>query len=264
MNQYKRKQFTIAVVFVFIVVAIGLAVYFLFFQSQATCFDNIQNQGEQGIDCGGPCGLCEEPEDLIVISKNFILTTEFNSDLVAEIKNPNNNWGAESLVYVFDIYSGNELIGSKQGKTYFLPQETKHIIEQRFFSDQTPTRIELKLREINWQKLKDFRELEIKIKNSGIRLTENNFTQIFGNVENRSNFDLDKIEINAVLLYNDRIVAAGKSEMSTILMGESRYFEINWPFEVLSDNFELKAYTNIYLNENFLKTHGTQERFKEY
>lgn len=264
MDKYQKKQFTIVVVFILIVVVVGFGVYFLVRPHAPTCFDEIQNQGEEAVDCGGPCGPCEEPEDLIVISKNFILTTEFNSDLVAKIKNPNNNWSIESLVYIFEIYSGNELIGSKQGKSYFLPQETKYIIEQRFFSDQTPTRIELKFREINWQKLKDFRELEIKIKNSGIRLTENNFTQIFGNVENKSNYDLDKIEINAVLLYNNEIVAAGKSEVTTILMNESRYFEINWPFEVLADNLELKAYTNIYLNENFLKTHGTQERFKEY
>ena len=28
---------------------------------QATCFDSIQNQGERGIDCGGPCKACEIP-----------------------------------------------------------------------------------------------------------------------------------------------------------------------------------------------------------
>ncbi|MFT4310201.1 MAG: PGF-pre-PGF domain-containing protein [Candidatus Woesearchaeota archaeon] len=28
---------------------------------QPTCYDGIQNQGEQGIDCGGPCAPCETP-----------------------------------------------------------------------------------------------------------------------------------------------------------------------------------------------------------
>ena len=27
--------------------------------SKGTCFDRIQNQGEQGVDCGGPCKACE-------------------------------------------------------------------------------------------------------------------------------------------------------------------------------------------------------------
>src|SRR5690606_32730012 len=29
---------------------------------QATCFDGIQNQGETGIDCGGPCQACRQPQ----------------------------------------------------------------------------------------------------------------------------------------------------------------------------------------------------------
>jgi len=28
-----------------------------------TCFDDIQNQGEEGVDCGGPCSACLPPED---------------------------------------------------------------------------------------------------------------------------------------------------------------------------------------------------------
>ena len=27
---------------------------------EPTCFDNIQNQGEEGVDCGGPCGQCKK------------------------------------------------------------------------------------------------------------------------------------------------------------------------------------------------------------
>ena len=26
--------------------------------AEATCFDGIQNQGEEGVDCGGPCPAC--------------------------------------------------------------------------------------------------------------------------------------------------------------------------------------------------------------
>ena len=44
-----------------------------------TCYDNIQNQGETGIDCGGPCAACEEPPpqtyfDLIIQYINNIIT----------------------------------------------------------------------------------------------------------------------------------------------------------------------------------------------
>ena len=33
-----------------------------------TCFDGIQNQGEEGVDCGGPCNSCDS-EDLNYLRK---------------------------------------------------------------------------------------------------------------------------------------------------------------------------------------------------
>lgn len=257
MNHYHKKQFTIAIIFIFIVLVVGLGIYFLVRPSAPTCFDGIQNQGEKDVDCGGPCGLCPEDirEPLEIISQDFIPTTENNFDLVGQIKNPNRDWGVELLSYNF----------GREGETYVLPQETKYIIEQRVSVDN-PDEIELELKEINWQRLKDFEELEIRIKDKELKITDQGFYKLVGNVENRSSYDLDKIQVTGLLLSNGKILAAGKTEMRTILIGETRYFEINWPYEIAEEitSFELKPYTDIFLNENFLKTHGTSERFKEY
>ncbi|MBI1289391.1 MAG: hypothetical protein GC178_17630 [Flavobacteriales bacterium] len=40
--------------------------------SGGTCFDGIQNQGEEGVDCGGPCNACIT--DSSVLSPDFICT----------------------------------------------------------------------------------------------------------------------------------------------------------------------------------------------
>lgn len=267
MNHYQKKQFAIAVIFVFIIVVIGGGLYFLLRPAAPTCFDGIQNQGEKGTDCGGPCGPCEEPEDLIILLEEFIPTVPSDFDLVAKIENPNPNWGIESLNYQFNIYdSNNQLIGYKTGNTYLLPQETKYIIEQRMTTKMDPARVNIELNNINWRKLKDFKELEIRIKNGEIKNIEQGFNKLVGNVENKSNYDLDKIEVSGLLFSDGKIITVGRTEMRTILMGETRYFEINWPYEASEEvkSFELKPYTNIFLNDNFLKIHGTQERFKEY
>jgi len=268
-NKYYRKQFTIAIVFIFIIVVVGLGIYFLNRPSAPTCFDGIQNQGEKGIDCGGPCGPCPEDirESLEIISQDFIPTTENNFDLIAEIKNPNKDWGVESLSYKFDLYDRNsQIIGSQKGDIHLLPQETRYIIKQRFYSITKPVRIELKLEKINWQRLKDFEELELRIKDKKLKITEQGFNKLVGNVENKSNYNLDKIEVTGLLFSNGKIVAAGVTEMRTILIGETRYFEINWPYQISDEitSFELKPYTNIFLDENFMKRHGTPEKFKEY
>lgn len=266
MNHYKKKQFSIFSVFLLIVAVLIIGGYFLFRAESATCFDGIQNQGEEDVDCGGPCGACEEPRDLKIISQGFIPTEEGNFDFVAKIENPNPDWGVEFLRYRFYMYDQNdEQIGFKEGKTYVLPQETKYLIEQRIGFPKLG-RINLEIRELIWQKIKDFEEIEIRIRNKELKITEQGFNKLVGNVENKSSYDLDKIEINGLLYNGGRLVGAGKTTMNTVLMGETRYFEISWPYEIIDEitSFELKPHTNIYLNDNFLKTHGTEEKFKEY
>jgi hypothetical protein len=271
MIRYIRKQFTIAIVFIFILAIIAGGIYVLTFRPpKGTCFDGIQNQGEKDIDCGGPCGPCswETRESLEIIWQRFIPTIENNFDLIAEIKNPNKEWGVESVSYIFNLFNeDDQIIASKQGKTYLLPQETRQIIEPRLYSITEPVKVEIELKEAIWQRLKDFEDLDLRIKEKEHRLVDNKFSQVSGVVENRSNYDLAKIEIRCLLFNKDqRIIAVGKTEMRTVLISEARHFQINWPYNMAEEvsSFELKPYTNVFLDENFMKKYGTPERFKEY
>jgi len=266
MIRYLRKKITILVVFLVILLAIGLGIYLIIRPEESTCFDGIQNQGETGIDCGGPCGACPHPKELEIISQDFIFTTSDNFDLVAEVRNPNANWGAESMIYEFTFYNANnQLIGSKQGSTYILPQETKYIVEQRIYLTETPSLMKFELADINWQKLIGFSELQIRVKTKNPRIMDGKYN-LYGAIENKSNYNLDKIEAVGLLFDEDYgIIAVGKTEIRTFLIGETRDFEINWPSankEIYSS--EIKVYTNIFLDENFMKVHATPEKFKEY
>ena len=270
MHHYRRKQFTIAFIFILILVVVIGGIWLLVKPPKATCFDGIQNQGETGIDCGGPCGLCPEDirKSLEILSEDFIPTTDNNFDLIAEIRNPNSQWGVESIVYRFNLYDKNdELIGFKEGKSYILPQEKKYIIEQRFYSTLIPTRVELDIKNIDWRKLKDFKELEIRAKDKNYQLINEETNQVSGVVENKSSFDLETVEVTGLLFdENNKILAAGRTQMNRLLVGENRYFEINWPYKISGEilSFEAKAHTNIFLDQNFMKTYGTPEKFKEY
>jgi len=268
MLRYLRKQLTIIFVFLIILLAIGLAIYLIWrhYHPQPTCFDGIQNQGETGIDCGGPCGLCAHPMGLRIISQDFIPTTANNFDLVAKVENPNNNWGVESVSYKFNFYNANnQSIGSKEGSTYILPQETKYIVEQKIYLAEPLARIAFELERTNWQRLKDFTELQIRVKDKNHQIINSQY-RLYGVLENKSNYNLDKVEIVG-LLFDDKgkIIAAGKTDIRTFLINEGRSIEINWPY-TSSDisSSEIKVYTNVFLDETFIKAHGTQEKFKEY
>ncbi|OGZ33271.1 MAG: hypothetical protein A2V69_01930 [Candidatus Portnoybacteria bacterium RBG_13_40_8] len=267
MTHYIQKQLSILFVFLTILLATGVGVYFLFTPQGETCYDGIQNQGETGIDCGGPCGSCPGPRLLKIISENFIPTIENNFDLVAKVENPNRNWGIESINYKFNLYNNNgQLIGSKEGITYVLPDETKYIIEQRFYSEIEIASMNFELNNASWQNLKDFNELQLKIRNSGYQLVDGEY-RLTGNVENKSDYNLDTIEIIGLLFdEGQKIVAVGKTSINTFMIGETRSFIIEWPYQIEKEifNLEVRVYTDVFQDDNFMRVHATPERFKEY
>ena len=58
------KQIVIIIFFLAIVFVIGFLFYKVFLEHSPTCFDGIQNQGEIGIDCEGPCEkICQSVND---------------------------------------------------------------------------------------------------------------------------------------------------------------------------------------------------------
>ena len=260
MTQYLRKQATIFIVFLVIIVVITGGIYLLVHHENATCYDGIQNQSETGIDCGGPCGPCPIPkEKLEILSQNFIPTTENNFDLVAKVQNPNSNWGIDIIVYKFNFYDAdNNLIDSKQGTTYFLPQETKYIVEQKFSPSETPASMKFELGIPHWQYLRYFEELRLRIINGGYQLTDGKY-RISGIIENKSNYNLSQVEVVGVLFdENQKPVAAGKTTMETLMINEGRSFEIIWPYIIdkTISSFDARAYTNVYLDENFIRVNS--------
>jgi len=263
MNRYLKKQIVILAVFLLIVSVLGTGVYFLTHKKNtASCTDGIQNQGESGIDCGTPCGnFCEETRDPIeILYQNFIPTIENNFDLVAEIKNPNSVWGAKAINYTFYLYDGSgENIASKQGSIYILPQETKYIVEPKIYSDVTPKTVELKIGNVLWQRLTGFRDMTLKIKEKNIQTGLDAANRIYGVIENDTNYNLNKVELTGVVFgANNEITAAGKTEMTTLMIGEDRYFEIDWPYAISSQVFtyDIRAYVNVFADDAFITVPG--------
>ena len=242
-------------------VIIIAGIYFLFInRATPTCFDNKKNQNEEGVDCGGPCKTCNPVQSLSVISQVFIPTITNNYDLVAKVKNPNNDQGADMINYEFDLYdSVNQLIGTRAGNTYILPQETKYIVEQKFSTDKAIARIEFKFNNIYWVKLSQINDLELGIKNTEYQIAEDGSNLLVGAIENKTSYDLDTIKVVGVLFdENKNIIAAGETSMNTVLRNESRGFEIFWPYPIPAEvkSFDVKVYTDAFENSNFIKTHG--------
>ena len=107
-----------------IVLVIGVAGWFLFFHHTATCFDGIQNQTEEGIDCGGMCDkLCQAPRVSALWARSVKVAPGVYH-AVAVVKNPETNAGTTALPYTFSLYdSENVLVAKVEGTMKLEPGE---------------------------------------------------------------------------------------------------------------------------------------------
>jgi hypothetical protein len=133
---HKRQLMYGAGVIVFILLVIGVPVYFIFFNALPTCFDSKMNGDEIGVDCGGSCQrACSQevlPEPIVSWSRSFTVAQGLNN-LVAYVQNPNVNYTAEPIPYIFLVYDKeNVLLGTREGYARVPPTKTFPIFEPAF------------------------------------------------------------------------------------------------------------------------------------
>lgn len=123
-------------VLLFLILIVGIPVYFIFFNALPTCFDGKMNGNEVETDCGGTCArACDHevlPEPVVSWSRPFNVARGLNN-LVAYVQNPNVNYTAEPIPYIFLVYDkDNVLLGTREGYARVPPTKTFPIFEPAF------------------------------------------------------------------------------------------------------------------------------------
>ena len=127
----KRKvtylSIALSVLVILAAVPISLSLY-----RPPTCLDGRQNQGEDGVDCGGPCQLLCKSKTLepIVLWQRFFKVSPGVYNAVAYVQNPNVNSAAYNVPYVFRLYDArNLIIYERKGITAIAPRVTTPVFE---------------------------------------------------------------------------------------------------------------------------------------
>ncbi len=118
-----------------------------------TCFDGVQNQGEVGADCGGPCEACElrNPKPLSIFWARAARASPGVLDGAALIENPNETLSSAAVNYQFTFFDEIGEIARRAGTTFVYPQERFYAVEPAIATVRVPTRIEFKITGVTWQ-----------------------------------------------------------------------------------------------------------------
>lgn len=268
------KRILIVGTVTFFVALFGVSWYFLS-APDATCFDSERNQGEQDVDCGGPCSAaCPEvhdPQDLVVREAAFVSGGEEGVyDVLGTIYNPNDELGASDIGYVFRLKGASgEVLAEMGGRSFILPQETKTILGVGLKAPSWPQSVEIVFADAEWEKFSGYQErpaLSILYKRYE-KITDGPFfAEATGTLSNDSLFDFGSIIIKVILRDADgKPIAFNQTEMNTVLSKENRDFRLRWPKafpgEVASIDVEPEA--DIYHSENFIRRYIETGKFQE-
>ena len=127
-----RRQllyYTVAAVAAAIILYAG---YRALFEAPPSCFDHQQNEGERGVDCGGPCSLVCTPDTkpLAVLWSRVFEASPGYYTAAAYVQSNNLSAGAKGVPYSFQLFDDkNSLVVEKDGIVDIPPVEVMPIIE---------------------------------------------------------------------------------------------------------------------------------------
>ena len=127
MSWAARRRFLILLIIGAVVVAFLMVVLIATFYKAPSCSDGIQNQGEAGIDCGGPCPYLCAAQELppTVLFTQVLGNGAGRTDVIALVENKNLTSAARSVPYTILLYgSTGALIKTVTGTVDLPPGAT--------------------------------------------------------------------------------------------------------------------------------------------
>lgn len=219
---------------------LGWGIYSIYFKPEPSCSDGIQNQTEEGIDCGQICGKICLPDDLrplqAVPPADLFQPDQEHLALLGRISNRNSSLAARKVNYEFILKTSDGRTLNLPGETYIYANESKYI--GSFFpikeyelkaEDIAGSELSLNVTQPEWVKVSDFEQPLVKIQNviTDIRPTD---IHIYGRIANQGAALLRPVVVIA-LLKNDagEVIGATGTIREELLPSGASDFDLIYP-----------------------------------
>lgn len=235
------KQLIYGVVYLAVFAGLGYAGYAVLSNPLISCRDGRQNQGEEGIDCGGPCAAVCIPSDLKPIRtvgrvRVFPVRSaeDFRVSILFEMQNENMGLAARNVPYTVTLYgAGSVARGAVRGFSHLYEREIKYVAIPNVSAEGEISRAEVEIGVPEWVKAEDFKKPILIVREVSGKRTEEGI-RAEGVVVNGDSVTLPRVTLTA-LFYDalGRVAAVSTLELETMAPQESRSFSIFHPNDSL-------------------------------
>ena len=232
----RAKQVLYGIFYLAVLGGIGTGAYFLFFRPGPSCFDGIQNQGEQGVDCGGPCAPCASVnvQPVGVLGSVRVFSPLPGSvSVLAELENANASSGAEIFDYTVTLYGpdGSTTVASANGSSFIYPDETKYLILPNEPVSSTIGGASIAISNMSWIAASQMgAPPKFSFSNIVTSPAPGNFMTVSGNITNLDASSFGTVLIGAI--FKDAAgtpVGASQTEVNSLAPGATQPFSISYP-----------------------------------
>lgn len=210
--------------------------YVTFLKMPPSCFDGVQNQDEEGIDCGGSCkAFCIsgtlQPVSELSAPRVFRPTTSTVAVLV-ELKNPNGTAGIRQLPYQIQVTGDSGTPLELRGATSIYPGEFRRFVLVRPAGSLAGTlsaRLTLATTTAAWAPAQQFARPDLSVVSSVTTATPEG-VRVEGTVA--SDDALAVTEVTVVALFYDGFgipLGASQTVIPRLQAGDSAPFAVSYP-----------------------------------
>jgi hypothetical protein len=229
----RRRIAYLTGVFIFLAIVVGGPVAYHFLTIPATCHDGIQNQGETGIDEGGPC-LVLNANDLqpqgVLWTRTFLVRPGV-ADAIAYIDNPNQGAGVLQVPYELDVYDDkNSLIQDLSGQAFIMPQGVTPVFVGNIpTGNRIPRYAQFKFTgPLTWERVLDPASA-VKITNIQ-QSSSASSSQVSARATNASVTDIPDVTFVATVFDpGGNAIATSQTALRSLPAGQSQQIYFTWP-----------------------------------
>jgi len=203
-----------------------------FFRPSPTCFDRIQNQNEEGVDCGGPCdaGCLGDVKDVVVLWNRVFPISQSRYDVAMLIENPNLFAGAPIVHYQIKMHDDKGVLVALRGGTTFInPQERFMIFESNVqTANRIPVQASIEFEKILWERIEQEKP---DITAFNFAVTQFPAGRLDMSLRNGNFLPEEHLETAVALLdESGNVFAVSKTRVESIRPESSTNVAFTWPF----------------------------------